>query len=181
MPSAGAVGSRGESGYVVNWHVPIDDENHWRYSIQFSRDMPIDSDTVRRERVGISKDYRLERNKANRFLQNRDEMKTETFIGLGRSFVVHDTWATESEGAIYDRTSEHLGYTDRGIIVLRKLMLQAIADVEAGLDPLGVVREAERNSFPDLVARDDVLPADVPWRFHWKQPAEEREKAGVAG
>jgi phenylpropionate dioxygenase-like ring-hydroxylating dioxygenase large terminal subunit len=175
MPAAGAVGSRGEAGYNVNWHVPIDDENHWRYSIVFSRDQAIDRETTRRERLGISRDYRLERNLANRFLQNREEMKTETFIGMGRSFVVHDTWATESEGPIYDRTSEHLGYTDRGIIVLRKLMLQGIADVAAGRDPLGVVREPERNSFPDLIARDDVLPAAVPWRYHWKRPAEKHE------
>jgi phenylpropionate dioxygenase-like ring-hydroxylating dioxygenase large terminal subunit len=179
MPAAGAVGSRGEAGYVVNWHVPLDDENHWRYSISFSRDMPIDHDTVRQQRQGISQNYRLERNRSNRFLQDREEMKSETFIGMGRSFVVHDTWATESEGTIYDRTAEHLGYTDRGIIVLRKLMLQAIADVEAGQDPLGVIREPEANDFPDLVARDDVLPADVPWRFHWKQPAAERQAAEV--
>ena len=179
MPAAGAVGSRGESGYVVNWHVPIDDENHWRYSMTFSRDVPVDHETRRRERLGISKDYRLERNKSNRFLQDREEMKTETFIGLGRNFVVHDTWATESEGPIYDRTSEHLGYTDRGIIVLRKLMLQGIADVEAGRDPLGVVREPEHNHFPDLVARDDLLPSEVAWRLHWKRPAADRQPAEV--
>ena len=177
MPSAGAVASRGEAGYNVNWHVPIDDENHWRYSIVFSRDAPIDEATVRRERTGLAADYHLERSKANRYLQDREEMKTETFIGMGRNFVVHDAWATEGEGPIYDRATEHLGYTDRGIIALRKLMLQAIDDVQAGRDPLGVVRDVETNEWPDLVARDDVLPAGVPWQYHWRRPARERETA----
>jgi phthalate 4,5-dioxygenase len=178
MPAAGAVASRGEAGYNVNWHVPIDDENHWRYSIVFSRDQPIDEETVRRERTGLADNYRLERSKANRYLQDREEMKTQTFIGLGRNFVVHDAWATEGEGPIYDRSVEHLGYTDRGITMLRKLMLQGIKDVEEGRDPQHVVRDPERNAYPDLLARDDVLPADVPWRDHWKKVSE-REKAGV--
>jgi|SRR5579871_1286682 len=179
MPSGGAVGSRGEAGYNVNWHVPIDDENHWRYSILFSRDAPIDEGTMRRERTGVAANYRLERSRANRYLQDREEMKTETFIGMGRSFVVHDTWATEGEGVIYDRTTEHLGYTDRGIVVMRKLMLQAIRDVEEGRDPLHVVRDPARNVYPDLIARDDVLAAGVPWRNHWKRQSDVPESAAA--
>ncbi|MPZ13545.1 MAG: Rieske 2Fe-2S domain-containing protein [Chloroflexi bacterium] len=178
MPSAGAVASRGEAGYNVNWHVPIDDEHHWRYSITFSRTSPIDAETVRRERSGMAENYRLQRNKANRYLQDREEMRTETFIGMGRNFAVHDTFATEGEGPIYDRTVEHLGYTDRGIIVMRKLMLQAIKNVESGIEPLGVAREPAHNHYPDLVAQDDVLSRDVPWRGHWKRQ-EEREVAGA--
>jgi hypothetical protein len=172
MPNAGAVGSRGEAGYVVNWHVPIDDEHHWRYSILFSRDVPIDDQSMQRERAGVTHGYRLVRNKANRYQQNREEMRSETFIGLGRSFTVHDTWATESQGPISDRGAERLGYTDRGVVFMRRLMLQAIKDVEEGREPLGVVRSPEANRFPDLVARDDVLDSGVPWRDHWKEQPE---------
>jgi hypothetical protein len=181
MPSAGAVASRGEAGYNVNWHVPIDDENHWRYSITFSRDKPIDEETVRRERAGQADNYRLQRNKDNRYLQDREEMKTETFIGMGRTFVVHDTFATEGEGVIYDRSTEHLGYTDRGIVMMRTLMLRAIKDVEQGRDPMHVVRDPARNAYPDLVARDDVLPADVTWRDYWKRPKAAAEPVSVRG
>ena len=111
MPGAGAIGSRGEEGYGVNWHVPIDDEHHWRYSIFFQRTQPLDPEETRRARASVAENYRLVRSKANRFLQDREEMKTQTFIGMGRDFVVHDSWATESEGPIYDRKREHLGYT----------------------------------------------------------------------
>ena len=38
---------------------------------------------------------------------------------------------------------------------------------------MGVVRDPARNHFPDVMARDDVIPSSVPWRNHWKgQPAE---------
>jgi hypothetical protein len=107
-------------------------------------------------------------------------MKTETFIGMGRNFVVHDAFATEGEGPIYDRSVEHLGYTDRGIIKLRQLMLDAIKDVEEGREPLGVARGAAENQYPDLLARDDVLPRDIPWRDHWKKQPE-RTLAGTRG
>jgi phenylpropionate dioxygenase-like ring-hydroxylating dioxygenase large terminal subunit len=168
MPSGGAVGSRGEEGYSVNWHVPIDDEHHWRYSIFFQRTEPLAQEEIRRARASLADNYRLTRNRANRYLQDREEMKTETFLGVGRDFVVHDTLATEGEGPIYDRTSEHLGYTDRGLIHMRRIMLEAIKDVEEGRDPRGVVRDVELNEWPDLIARDDILPSSIPWKDHWK-------------
>ena len=178
MPNFSCVASRGEDGYGVNWHVPIDDEHHWRFGIMFRRSGPIDRGSISESRVNLMDDYHLRRNKANRYLQDREEMKTETFIGLGRDFVVHDTAVTESLGPIWDRTQEHVGYTDRGIMAVRVQMLKGIKDVQAGRDPLGVVRDVELNEFPDLLARDDVLPNTIPWRWHWKK-AEEREPAGV--
>ena len=180
LPSFTAIGSQGEEGYGVNWHVPIDDEHHWRFSIMFRRHGVMDMEARRRARSGSSENYHLTRNKANRYLQDREEMKTETFIGLGRDFVLHDTAVTESQGQIYDRTQEHLGYTDGAIVAIRRQMLKAIQDVQNGDDPPHVIRDAAQNQFPDLMARDDVIPASVPWREHWKS-APEREPAGVAG
>ncbi|HZT08696.1 MAG TPA: Rieske 2Fe-2S domain-containing protein [Chloroflexota bacterium] len=168
MPSAGCVGSRGEAGYNVNWHVPIDDEHHWRYGIWFDRTGPVDPSERSRARASVAENYRLKRNKANRYLQDREEMKTSTFLGMGKDFVVHDSFVTESEGPIYDRTIEHLGYTDRGLIHMRKIMLDAIRDVENGREPRGVVRDVALNQWPDLIARDDILPAEVDWKDHWK-------------
>jgi phthalate 4,5-dioxygenase oxygenase subunit len=171
MPTAGVVGPRGDEDYNVNWHVPIDDEHHWRYGIAFRRDEPLNKEAMRSEDARIAQNYRLKRSKANRYLQDRAEMKTRTFSGMGKDFVAHDCWVTEGEGQIYDRTVEHLGYTDRGVIHLRKIMLDAIDDVAAGRDPRGVVRDPELNDWPDLVAREDVLPADAEWRDYWKRTA----------
>ncbi len=45
---------------------------------------------------------------------------------------VHDNWAVESPGPIFDRSTEHLGTTDKAIIAYRKMLMAAIDDVEAG-------------------------------------------------
>lgn len=52
-------------------------------------------------------------------------------------------WATQ--GPIADRTNEHLGKSDLGVVMLRRLFQQQLDKVEAGGDPLGVVRDPEVN------------------------------------
>ena len=76
---------------------------------------------------GMQPDYTNERNLRNRYLQDREEMRTRSFLGMGPSFPVHDMWATEGEGAIQDRTTEHLGYTDKAVALSRRLLLKAAA------------------------------------------------------
>jgi 5,5'-dehydrodivanillate O-demethylase len=51
-----------------------------------------------------------------------------------------DIMAWTSQGAIADRTREMLVDTDRGIVLFRRLLFEQIARVEAGADPLGIVR-----------------------------------------
>jgi 5,5'-dehydrodivanillate O-demethylase len=46
-----------------------------------------------------------------------------------------------SQGAITDRSQEHLGRSDQGVAMLRKMFKEAMAAVEDGEDPPGVVRE----------------------------------------
>jgi 5,5'-dehydrodivanillate O-demethylase len=58
------------------------------------------------------------------------------------------TWVTQ--GAIADRTREHLAPSDRGIVMLRELLCEQLARVEQGLDPLGVVRDPEENRIIEL-------------------------------
>ena len=47
----------------------------------------------------------------------------------------------ETQGAVSDRTKEHLGASDEGIVMLRRLMFENIEKVERGEDPLGIVRD----------------------------------------
>jgi phthalate 4,5-dioxygenase oxygenase subunit len=51
---------------------------------------------------------------------------------MGLDINVHDQWAVESMGAIQDRTQEHLGKTDIGIVRYRRMLRAAIDAVEAG-------------------------------------------------
>jgi hypothetical protein len=53
--------------------------------------------------------------------------------------------AWETQGAPTDRTQEHLGVGDEGIILLRKILREQIEIVKTGGDPLGVVRDPNKN------------------------------------
>src|SRR5579885_1658980 len=59
---------------------------------------------------------------------------------LVQTLFLQDYRAVVSQGRPFDRTRERLGTTDRGIILLRKMIMDGIADVAAGRDPDGVLR-----------------------------------------
>lgn len=54
--------------------------------------------------------------------------------------LVQDAMAWETQGGLTDRTREHLGAGDEGIITFRKLLREQIDIVQRGGDPLGVIR-----------------------------------------
>jgi 5,5'-dehydrodivanillate O-demethylase oxygenase subunit len=54
-----------------------------------------------------------------------------------------DYMAWETQGLIADRAREHLAYSDRGVVLLRRLTREQIERVQQGLDPLGVVRDPQ--------------------------------------
>ena len=61
-----------------------------------------------------------------------------------------DIMAWTTQGPIADRTQETLGASDRGVTLLRRMLKRELAKIEAGEDPLGVVRDAERNRVIEL-------------------------------
>jgi len=52
-----------------------------------------------------------------------------------------DRMAWETQGGVMDRAKEHLGVSDRGIIMFRQMIKDQIERVQQGLDPQGVLRE----------------------------------------
>lgn len=61
------------------------------------------------------------------------------------SFAAQDAMAWETAGPIVDRSKEFLGAGDRGIVLYRRMLREQIAAVQAGKDPLGVIRDAGLN------------------------------------
>jgi phenylpropionate dioxygenase-like ring-hydroxylating dioxygenase large terminal subunit len=170
-------GQTGGEGYSVNWHVPIDDAYHWKYTFVFSAGAPLDKEIVGRERSELTPDYRLVRNEANRFLQDREAMTTKTYAGMGSGFQAHDAFATASQGAIQDRTEEHLVSSDKAIVAARKLLEKAIRDVQEGREPPHVIREPSQNHFPHLLVLSDMISDKSDWKEHTKNlEAEARAK-----
>lgn len=149
--------------YWMHWHVPIDDVSHWKYAVAYSHAMPIDKDFVDQMiRSDQSEEYNGRRRKENRYLQDRTEMATRTFLGMGYNFYDHDRYAVESQGAISDRTTENLGASDRAIIAMRKQLLRAIDDLQAGRAPVMTRgHSSQDNPVADLVVTSQVVPADA--------------------
>jgi 5,5'-dehydrodivanillate O-demethylase len=56
-----------------------------------------------------------------------------------------DSMAWETQGLITDRTREHLGHADRGIVVLRRLIREQIEIVQKGGEPMNVFRDPAKN------------------------------------
>jgi hypothetical protein len=74
-----------------------------------------------------------------------------------------DGCATESMGAICDRTLEHLGYSDKTIIAVRKLLLAAVRTVQGGGEAPHVVRDPRDADFSRLRSIKGLLPAGTDW------------------
>ncbi len=60
-------------------------------------------------------------------------------------FEYHDLMAWETQGAIFDRPTELLGASDRGITMYRNLLKEQIELVRNGGEPVGVVRDPAIN------------------------------------
>ena len=98
-----------------------------------------------------------------------------------------DFTAWTGQGAVSDRWNEHLGESDRGVIILRKRFMDDLATVADGGDPKGVLRDPARNSKIPLPrtrgeAGNTVAPdsGPVPFVFLSGQPAAVREELQAA-
>jgi hypothetical protein len=170
-------GQTGGEGYSVNWHVPIDDTHHWKYVFVFSREAPLDKSVIDRDRSELAEGYRLVRNEANRFMQDREAMKTQTFSGMGSGFQAQDAFVTGSQGDVQDRGEEHLVSSDKAIVAARKRLEQAIRDVQEGREPPHVIHKPEENRFPNLLVISDLITGTADWKTYTKNlEAEARAK-----
>ena len=160
-------GVQSQAGYSVNWHVPVDDTHHWKYTFMFNREAPLDMEIVKRSRPETTSDYQLTHTKANRYMQDRSLMATESYTGIA-GFAAQDTCVVEGEGPIQDRTQEHLVSSDKVIVAARKLLLKAISDVRQGRDPQHVVRDNALNHFPNLIVWYGLVSSTTDWRQHCK-------------
>lgn len=118
---------------ITQWHVPIDNENCYWYSIFTSFARPVNKRLMREQRLRehTVPDYAPIKNAENNYNYDPHEQEFETYTGMGLDINVHDQWAVEGMGPIQDRTQEHLGRSDVAIIRYRRILRQAIADLRS--------------------------------------------------
>jgi 5,5'-dehydrodivanillate O-demethylase len=59
--------------------------------------------------------------------------------------------AWETQGPVANRSNEHLGESDRGIILFRKLLRDQIRAVQNGEDPVGVNRDPKHDEMIHII------------------------------
>ncbi len=146
---------------ITQWHVPVDDEHCYWYSLFTSFGNPVDKETMREQRL---KEHSLPgyaplKNRRNNYGYSAEEQAARTYTGMGLDINVHDQWAVEGMGPVEDRTVEHLGATDAGIVRYRRLLRAAIENLarneEAalpmlnGMDAAGIVGPLSNDAIAD--------------------------------
>lgn len=149
--------------------VPIDDENCWRYVFDTQ---PVSNphnyggaplfDVVPYDRSGRTdpvrpREYTVE----NDFKQDREVQRTSTFTGVA-DFVSQDLMVTEAMGPIIDRTKEHLGTTDKAIIRMRRILLDAARGLAEGKEPPAVSGDLD---YRNIRGVDKILEDGEDWRL----------------
>ena len=99
-------------------------------------------------------------------LQTGQSMQTQTYTGMGSGFQTHDAFATGSQGAVQDRTQEHVVSSDIAIVAARKLMEKAIRDIQEGREPPHVIRTAEQNNLSHVLVISDLLSGVSDWKVY---------------
>jgi 5,5'-dehydrodivanillate O-demethylase len=143
-------------GDHFEWRVPIDDEHTLSVTWAFTR-VPREREPYVQSRIpgwhGPVKD-------------------PETGRWISSHVMNQDFIAWIGQGTIADRTQEHLGTGDRGVILLRQRFLDDLAAINRGEDPKGVIRDpaanvsvplpvAERRFLTESLSREELLKHPV--------------------
>ena len=171
---AGGIGRSTLHRDVVQGHiwVPIDDKSMYIYNLIYPKDgEPLSREHFDQEETNAGRgpddlipgSYKLKRNSSNDWMIDREMQRTVNYTGI-KGVNTQDMAIQETMGAVYDRTREHLGSADLAVIATRRLLLQAIKDVQSGKDPIGVNGEADA-----VRPAEEVLPVDVRWPDYFKR------------
>ena len=150
----------------IQIHVPVDDRHSMFYGIFFSQNgLPVEREEMLesmrgRRGVDIADDYFSFDHICNMWHQDRAAMKNGSWIGI-TGFPHQDIAVQESMGPIVNRTREHLGVSDVGIIRMRRRLLDAVGRFQRG-EPL--VGQDGTVPFDRLRAEQSVIPIDRPWQ-----------------
>jgi phthalate 4,5-dioxygenase len=144
----------GEDGM---WHafIPRDDYSTWSWDVQFCHDHPIDVEAnYSRRGLRLDDNFKKLVNIENDYGLNRELQITGNFSGI-RGIANQDHAATETMGAIVDRSKEHLGSSDLPIIHMRRLLLQQANAFQEGKEPLHLENESLKTLYSDGIYDDN--------------------------
>jgi len=147
LPTHTIIPPRADHPLGAHVWVPIDDQNNWAWSINYhpARALTADERAAMTSGQGIHNKYVPGTfvplaNKTNDYLMDRAAQKAGKHFSGVEGIAMQDASLQESMGPIQDRTRENLCPTDRGIVMTRRMLLQAAESNRRGgrlpaLDP----------------------------------------------
>lgn len=131
------------TGEHFEWRVPVDDEHMLSVGWFFNR-VPREQEPFVQERIPYW------------YGPIKDE---QTGRWISSHVMNQDFIAWVGQGGVADRTQEHLGESDRGIIAMRKRLLEQARVVADGGEPKGLVRDPAENGCVRLpiIGRDHYV------------------------
>jgi 5,5'-dehydrodivanillate O-demethylase oxygenase subunit len=137
FPNMLAVGNGDEKSryYSFQMRVPVDDTHTMH--LWFNAYVPPQGVEVPKHLLEKVHTYEVP------FIDDKGEFIVDNVDG-------QDMMAWISQGAIADRSLENLGATDKGIVMYRRMLKREMKKVQAGIDPMGTVRNSARNESIDL-------------------------------
>lgn len=118
-------------GPSTQFRTPIDDKHTWHVHVLFFvNDDGTDEPNAFNPEIEYKEPYKEPASRSH----------PEAWY-FRQSVLAQDHMAWETQGPIADRTHEHLSYSDRGVALLRRTVLEQIQKVSRGEDPLGVIRD----------------------------------------
>src|SRR5947207_2221926 len=119
--------------HAIRFRVPTDDTKTTTFWLRFTP-----NDEANRGEPLVLKTVGFEDDKPGIYTRVEDGW-------LGIASHDQDRVAQESQGDIYDRSKEHLGASDQGVILLRNTIKESIDAVRQGKDPFWILRRPELN------------------------------------
>jgi len=148
---------------AVHAFVPIDDCTTARWSISWNLTHPFTSRELASLRKGsgihaalIPGTHKPLMNSSNDYLIDREEQRRYSFTGIG-GIGEQDFSVQEGMGPICDRTEEHLGVTDVGIIQMRRRLMKEARDLQEGIEPFA----AGHGDVYRFHAGESLLPSGI--------------------
>ena len=148
-------------GTGLQYRVPIDDTHTWHVHVRFE---PNEDDSV------VTGDAEPDVQYVPPYKDPADALHPYTRMRLD-AVIAQDHMAWETQGPIANRSLENLSYSDRGIVLFRRVTGENIEKVQRGEDPLAVVRDPDHGiidtklaeSLSDMnVSRDAAAPLGSP-------------------
>jgi phthalate 4,5-dioxygenase oxygenase subunit len=167
MPSFTMIPPRGTHTVHGHFWIPINDEQCWAWSFDYTpaRELTKEERAAMKNGLGIHCKYVPGTfiplaNKSNDYLMDREAQKAGIYYSGIESIAIQDASLQESMGPICDRSREMLVSTDKGIMMARRKLFEAIGrHQETGELPPGVDPETHK-----VRSASVLLPRDQPYK-----------------